>query len=298
MNIFQRNAKKFVIVATISGASSVIFIRLIETGPIAMGFYRLGFAMLMFLVPILLGGYKGFKGLAGKDYLFCFASGLLLFFHFVCWFTGVKNTAIASASVLMALHPLVILFVTTVFMKQKVNIKATIGILVALTGGAIIAGLDYTFAEDHVFGDAAAFMSGVLFGCYFLMGRKMRVKLPAINYVFLVFGSCWVCFAAAMFITKTPFTGYQPQDFFWMFIMAVVNQVIAHTLYNWCIGYAPPLYVSVWVSVDTVFSVAFGALVFQEFPTAWQYIGGVIAISGLVYYNYNEEKTKEAKLGG
>ena len=297
MNIFQRNAKKFVIVATISGASSVIFIRMIETSPIAMGFYRLGFAMLMFSIPIILGAYKDFKGLTKKDYFFCVASGFFLFCHFFCWFTAVKHTAIASASVLLALHPLVILFVTTVFMRQQVRIKAVVGILIAFIGGAIIAGLDYTFAEDHIFGDAAAFMAAVFFGSYFLVGQKMRAKLPAVNYVFIVFGSCWLFFAIAMVVTATPFTGYRAQDYFWIFVMAVVNQVIAHTLYNWCMGYASSLYVSVWVSVDSIFSVTYGALFFHEFPAVWQYIGGIIAISGLVYYNYNEEKIKEENIG-
>ncbi|MCL1810165.1 MAG: DMT family transporter [Clostridiales bacterium] len=290
MNIFQRNAKKLVILATIAGAASVVFIRLIETNQMVMGFYRLGFAVIMFSVPIILGGYKDFKGLTKKDVLYCVLAGFFLFCHFTCWFTAVKNTTIASAAVLASLHPLVILLVTYVFMKQKVNVRAIVGILIALSGGAVIAGFDYSFTRNDIFGDACGLLTAVFFGFYFLVGSKMRSKIPNINYVFLVFGSCWVFFTIAMFVTGTPFTGYRPIDYFWIFAMAVVCQLIAHAMYNWCMGYASSLYVSVWVAIDPVFSAAFGVVFFHELPAIWQYIGGAIAIAGLVYYNWAESK--------
>ncbi|MCL1941579.1 MAG: DMT family transporter [Synergistaceae bacterium] len=273
--------------STISGASSVVFIRLIETNQMAMGFYRLGFSVLLFAVPILLGGYKYYKELTSKDYLYCVLAGFFLFCHFFCWFTAVKNTAIASAAILFSLNPLMLLLVTTVFFKQRVNAKAVAGIFVALAGGAIIAGFDYGFEGSHTAGNVAAFMAAVFFAAYFLVGRAMRTKIPAVNYIFLVFGSCWIFFTIAMLITNTPFSGYRAQDYIGLFIMAMVCQGIAHAMYNWCMGYVSSLYMSVWVSVESVFAIAFGAAVFREFPALWQYIGGIIAIFGLVYYNYN-----------
>ena len=294
MNIFQRNARKLVIVAVIAGSASVIFIRLIEAGTLVIGFYRLTFSVLMFAVPVALGGYKGFKTFTARDYLICALGGLLLSCHFFTWFTAVKNTAIASAAVLMSLHPLVVLFTTTVFMKQRVSLKAVCGILAALIGCAIIAGLDYRMAWSF-FGNAMAFMSGVFFGLYLLTGRTVRVRIPTLNYVFIVFGACWAFFTIAMFVTKTPFTGYRIQDYLWILAMAAVCQLLAHALYNWCVGYASSLYVSAWASIDSVFSIALGALIFREFPTEWQCIGGVIAISGLLFYNYYSGEKTEGK---
>jgi drug/metabolite transporter (DMT)-like permease len=176
-------------------------------------------------------------------------------------------------------------------MKQKINIKAAIGVLVALTGGAIIAGSGSSLAGNHIMGDMAGFMAGVFIGGYFLIGRAMRVKVPALNYVFIVFGSCFVFFTMAMFITNTPFTGYRAEDYFWIFMMALVNQGISHAMYNWCMGYASSLYVSVFASIDCVFATGFGVLVFREVPTVWQCVGGMIAISGLLYYNYYSQET-------
>jgi len=297
-NIFQRNARKLVIIPILAGPASVVFIRLIQTDPLAMGFYRLGFSVLIFAVPVILGGHKGFKGLTRKDYLCCVISGFFLFCHFFCWFTAVKNTSIASAIVLCSFHPLVILFFTYVFMKQKVSIKAVIGILIALAGGAVIAGVNQTLEGNYIMGDIAAFMAAVLFGGYFIMGQIMRAKIPTLNYVFIVFGSCFLFFTIAMFLTGTPFTGYSSQDYLWILVMTLVCQVIAHTMYNWCVGYVPSLYISVFASVETVVAVLYGIIFFREIPAFLQCVGAAIAISGLLYYNLNSQVTPKEENEG
>ena len=284
-------SKIIVVIATMAGAASVIFIRLIEMSPVSMGFYRLGFALLLFAAPILAGGYRGYKGLMGKDVFSCVFVGFLLFCHFFCWFAAVQNTSIASASVLFSLHPLVVLTGSVFAFRQKVSLRAVFGILTIILGGAIIAGGDHSFAGGYTYGNIMAFMSAVFFGSYFLMGRALRAKMPLLNYVFLVFGVCWLCFTAAMFVTKTSFTGYSARDYFWVFVMALVCQLTAHVLFNWCVRRASSLYVSVWASLDPVFATVFGVIFFMEIPAVWQYVGGAIAISGLLYYNYNEEKT-------
>jgi len=292
MNIFQRNAKKLVVVPTIAGSASVIFIRLIEANQLTMGFYRLGFTLLLFAVPIISGGYKGYTAFTKKDFFYCGAAGVFLFGHFFCWFTAIKNTAIASAAVLGSVHPLVILFVTAVFMKHQVKVKSLIGIIIVLAGGAIIAGFDYSYAGSNTMGNAAAFMAAVCFGSYLLIGKFIGSKVPVLNYVFTVFGVSWFCFIAAMWMTGTAFAGYRKEDYLWLLAMAVICQIMGHVMYNWSMKYVSSLYVSVWVSLEAVFATVLGIIFFREVPEIWQYIGGAIAISGLLYYNYHEEERR------
>jgi len=299
MNIFQRNAKKLVIVPMLSGAASVVFIRLIEAGSLAIGFYRLGLAALLFGIPILFGGYKNYKETTKKDVAICILAGFVLFLHFVCWFTAINSTSIASATVLFSLHPLVILVVTCVGFRKKVKVKAIMGILVALSGGALIASVNQTLDGNFIFGDIMGFAAGIFFGGYFLLGQIMRAKMPTVNYVFIVFSSCFVFFAIAMFVTQTPYIGYRPEDYILIVAMTIVCQVLAHAMYNWCMGYTSSLYVSTFTSVQSVVAVIYGIVFFSEFPVFLQWIGVAIAVSGLIYYNFNsQEISKEEKLKG
>ena len=48
MNIFQRNAKKIVVLGAMAASFSGIFVRLINASAIAIGFFRLSFAIPFF----------------------------------------------------------------------------------------------------------------------------------------------------------------------------------------------------------------------------------------------------------
>ena len=291
MNIFQRNAKKLVIVPVMAGAASVIFVRLIEAGPLVIGFHRLGLSALIFGIPIIFGGYKKYHGVTRKDFLFCVLAGFLLFCHFIGWFTALQTTSIARAVVLFSLHPFTVLIATYILLKRKVKIKAILGILSALIGGAIVAVVNQTLDGNFIFGDIMGFASGLFFGLYFLIGQIMRSKMETLNYVFIVFTSCFVFFAIAMVVTGTPFTGYSTSDYFWFVMITLVCQVLAHAMFNWCVGYVSSLYVSVFTSMQTVVGVIYGILVFREIPVPLQWLGVFITVAGLIYYNINSQET-------
>ena len=288
MSIFQRNAKKLVFLATAAGASSVVFIRLVDMDPVAMGFFRLGFSMLIFTLPAALRGRSGYRGMNARDYAGCALAGFFLFCHFFCWFTAVQNTAITSASVLGTLHPLVIVLVTRLFMGKRTGVKSMIGIVTALAGGAVIVGFDHTMAENNTFGNLMGLLTAVFFGAYLLMGQTMRARIPALNYISLVFGSCLVFFAGAAAATGAPLAGHSARDYLLLFAMAAICQGMAHALLNWCVGYVSSLYVSVCMTMEIVFAASYGAVIFREYPTLWQYAGAATAISGLLYFNVSE----------
>jgi len=289
LNFFAKHAKIVVILAVLSGSTSGILGKMITAGSMVIGFYRLAFCLPFFAIPVLLYHRDEIKALTKGDWSWCALAGFFLFFHFFSWFKAVHMTTIASAIVLSALHPLVVLVVTILIWKQKVNRKAIAGILIALFGGAIVAGLDYTF-EGSFIGNLLALCAAVGMGLYFCVGLKMRERIPAGTYVFLIFAFCWFFFLIGMLATGTPFIGYPPMDWIWMILMTLLCQIGAHAVFNWSLGYVSPLYISTWETSEIVLSPLLAFLVLSELPTAWQIGGAIIVIAGLLWYNFNEEK--------
>jgi len=195
--------------------------------------------------------------------------------------------------VLCSTHPIIILLITTLIYKEKANIKAIIGVLIAFTGAAIISGGDYSFSGDAIFGDIMALFGAVFMGLYLLTGRTMRKDINASVYVFLVFSTCWLVFTIGMIVTSTPFTGYSTMDYVWLFIMAMVCQIGAHAVFNWSLGHVSPLYISTIETGEAIFATTLAAILFLEIPTVWQLIGGTITIGGLLYYNYHDVQNQE-----
>jgi drug/metabolite transporter (DMT)-like permease len=293
MNIFERNAKKIVVVAVIAASFSAIFVRLIHAPAVAIGFYRLTFALPFFAVMVFGWHRKELRSISMKNLAGSFLAGIFLAGHFFSWFTALAHTTVASATVLCLTHPIVILVITSLIFKEKTNGKAVIGVLIAFAGAAIISGGDYSLSKESIFGDFMAFMGAIFMSLYFLAGRKFRKNVNAPVYVFLVFSSCWAAFGIGMLGTGTSFTAYTATDFIWILIMTLVCQIGAHALFNWCLGYVSPLYVATCENGEALIATVLAAVVFTEIPTLWQIVGGIITISGLLYYSFNDRNDKK-----
>ena len=297
-NFIAKYAKIATIFGVIFGAMSGILGKLITAPSMAIGFWRLTMALPFFAIPILSkkSDRQLLKSVEKKDMIWCFVSGAFLFGHFFSWFNAVKFTNVAGASVLAALHPLVVLLVTVFIYKKKVSWKSVAAIIVALIGGAIIMGADFsTIAGGRMKGNIYALMAGIFMGLYFSVGDYVRKRVEGRIYVLLVFFSCWVCFSAGMLITGTPAIGYTAMDYVYLAVMAVLCQIGAHAVFNMCIGHVSSLYVSTWEAGEPIFTTLMGIIFLARIPTAYEIAGCIIVVGALLYYN-KQESLRENEL--
>jgi drug/metabolite transporter (DMT)-like permease len=295
MNIFERNSKKIVFAAVIAASFSAIFVRLINAPALAIGFYRLTFSLPFFAITVFGWYRKELASISIKDLAGTMLAGFFLAGHFFSWFTALAHTTVASATVICLTHPIVILIINFLIFREKSSSKVVIGILVAFLGSVIISGGDYNLSHEAIFGDFMAFMGAIFMALHFLTGRRFRKNVNAAVYVFLVFCSCWMVFGIGMIGTGTSFTAYTMTDFMWIILMTLLCQIGSHAMFNWSLGYVSPLYVSTCKNWEGLISTLLAAFIFAEIPTAWQVIGGIITISGLLYYAFNERDSEILK---
>ena len=299
MNKFiAKYAKIATVFAVVFGATSGILGTLTQAPSMAIGFWRLTMALPFFAVPILINkeSRARFGQLSKKNYIWCFIAGFFLFGHFFSWFNAVKFTNVASAAVLASLHPLAVLLITVFIYKKKVSWKSVAAIFVAVLGGAVITGADLaTLAGGHLKGNLFALSAALFMGLYFAVGDVVRKEVEGDLYVLLVFASCWICFSVGMVTTGTPALAYEPKDFVYIAIMAVLCQIGAHAVFNMCIGHVSSLYVSTWEAGDPVFSTLLGILFLGQIPTVYEILGCIIVVGALLYYN-RQESMRENEL--
>ncbi len=290
-----RYAKIATVIAVIFGATSGILGSLVGASSMAIGFWRLTMALPFFIIPAVTSRQKRqqLKAISRKDYLWCFVAGAFLFGHFFSWFNAVKMTNIASASVLAALHPLVVLLVTVFIYHRKVGFKSVLAIIIALAGGAIIVGADYrTFSGGSLAGNIFAFMAAMFMGLYFSVGDSVRKRVDGSLYVLLVFLSCWIWFSAGSLLTGTQLLGHAPMDYVYIALMALLCQIGAHAVFNMCIGYVSSLYVSTWEVGEPVFATIMAFFFLGQVPKLYEIVGCVIVVCVLLYYNRLESKNE------
>lgn len=296
INFAIRHVKIVVLFACLAASLSGVLVRLAgEMPPMAIGFYRLSFAMPVFILFSLVFHREEFKKLTKRQLGGSVLAGVFLFVHFLTFFTGVGMTTIASATVIACLHPVIILIITTVFFKEKTNYKVVAGVAIALVGAAIVSGGDYAIAGEALVGDLLCFITAVAMALYFIVGQKLGGGINTTVYVTIVFGCCWACFGLGMIVSGTSFTGYERESYLWVLALAISCQIIAHGLFNWTLRYISPLYLATSETVEVVYASIIAFVLFQEAPVLMQYIGGSLTIAGILIYNYFEAQWEASK---
>ena len=286
-SFIDKYVKIIVVFAVIAGSASGVFGRLIDAPPMAIGFWRLAMGMPFFLLPMAKDRFKKVSQVGSKDKMLAALGGFFLFAHFYTWFTAVKNTNIASASVLAALHPVVVLFITVFIFRKKVKFSGVLAIILAIMGGSLIAGFDYSqISSGNFYGDIMAVGAAFFMGLYFATGDYVRKRVDGPTYVFMVFASCLTCFTLGMFMSGTAFFKYSPESFLYLVGLTLVCQIGSHAVFNLCFGHVSSLYVSAWESGESVFAIILSFIFLQQIPTKWEILGGTIVVMALIYYNF------------
>jgi drug/metabolite transporter (DMT)-like permease len=199
--------------------------------------------------------------------------------------------------VLVTTTPLWVTLLAPIFLGEKTPRVAFLGLGIALLGGLIIAGTDVCFWESGrlacqfsqgssalrtLLGDLLALL-GALAGAFYLMiGRHLRNKVSLTPYVFLVYSAAGLVLAAAMMIFEGVPPRFPGKVYLWLFLLAVVPQLLGHSIFNWSLKYLPTGYVAVNLLGEPVGSIILAYFFLSEVPPAAKIIGAILILAGIL----------------
>lgn len=224
-------------------------------------------------------------------------SGVSLGFHFILWISSLKYTSVASASILVTIHPVLLIIAEQGIFKIKFPRVVWVGVLISFAGSIYLGyvdGLESTQAfPDALFGDFLAFSAAVVFAIYFLISRKVRQQSTWLGYVSpIYFWSFITCFVVGL-ILQVDFL-LPKEAMIVVFGMAIGPQIMGHGAMNYAVKYVSPTILSTTILVEPILATLFGMYFFSEFPTFLAYMAMLIIISGVVitwFGNNKESKT-------
>ena len=240
----------------------------------------------LFLTPLILHRYRHeLHLLSRRDLIFGALAGIVMAVRFVIMFEAFNNTSVLITGVFSGSGPLWVALIEVVVLKATFNQYIWIGVFLAIAGGIIIAiaGFDggTSLGNSPALGALYALTGAFLSAFYLNFGRAARGHISFWPYLWLVFAFAALTSIIAMIATHTPFTGYSPQAYLWLFILTITAQLIAHGAMNFALGYVSATFVSIAAQLSTVISAIAAFLVFGELPGPIQIIGSAIIILGV-----------------
>lgn len=306
-----------IIIAILAVSTSSIFIRLAqrEAASLVIAALRLTFASLALAPIALTRHWDELRKLTRAEFLLALLSGIFLAIHFATWITSLEYTSIASSVVLVSTGALWVALLSPIFLKEPLTKPVLAGMLLALLGGTVIALSDSCsvnwsryalqairpaliscpafpeFVQGEAFlGNFLALAGAWAVAGYLMVGRRLRVGMSLVPYIFVVYGIAAVVLLGFMLAAGQRPTGFSPSIYIWILLLALVPQLIGHSTYNWALRYLPATLVSITTLGEPIGSVILAYFIFREAPTPLMIFGGVLILTGIYVSSRAERK--------
>lgn len=256
-----------------------------EVEPLALAAMRTGFSALV-LLPFWFPKRMSLKVLkeAGiKNYLLI-AAGVSLGLHFTLWIASLHYTSVASASVLVTMHPVMLIIAESFLFKARFRPIVWLGVIIAFTGSALLGMADDSNMAQFpqaLLGNTLAFFSAVIFVIYFLLGRKIRQKTEWIDYVFYVYTYATITCIVLTILWVGGIPLITVTSVIVGFGLAIGPTVLGHGAMNYAVKYISPTLLSTLVLSEAIVAAIAAFFIFGEVPSGFSIIAMLVIITGV-----------------
>lgn len=267
-------------VLAVSWAS--VFVRLADAPSLVIASYRLALSALV-LVPVAFLRLKRpeLHRMAGSWRAFVLG-GMFLALHFSCWIASLEYTSVASSVVIVTANPALVAVYGAVILGERLHRARWAGIVAAFAGTLLIAGGDFRASGRAVAGDGLAFLGAVGVAGYYIVGKSLRATFGTLEYVAAVYSLGALFLLAVVLATRQPMLGYELETYGFLILLALVPQVVGHTLLNWALRYFTATLVASAILGEPVGASLLAYLLLGEIPPATSLAGAAFIGLGLV----------------
>ena len=221
-----------------------------------------------------------------KDWLLGIAAGLFLAVHFAAWITSLAYTSVASSLALVSTNPIWIALVSWIFFREKLGLWLFVGIAAAICGSGLIFASDATLdaggdGRNPLLGNLLALLGSLTVCGYLLIGRRLRMTISLIPYIWLVYSSAAFALLISALVAGYPLTGFSTVAWLCLVGLAVGPQLLGHSAFNWALKHVSATFVAIVILGEPIGSAILAWLIFDERFEPLQLGGFAMLLAGI-----------------
>ncbi|GEM86321.1 DMT family transporter [Meiothermus granaticius] len=257
----------------------------------AAGTQSPGFSLVMSALRLSLAGllllpaWRGLRDARPQPGAWGYAllAGGFLALHFATWITSISLTSIAASVTLVNTNPVWVALISWVWLGQAPKPLTLGGIALAVLGGAVIAlGDSSNPGTNPALGNLLAVLGGVAASFYFLLGREAQHRGLGIGlYIAAAYSTAALVLLPVPLLFHTPYTGYPPQTYLWIALMALVPQLLGHSSFNWAVRWVAPVLVTLVILLEPLGASLWAYWLFKELPGPQVLLGAGVLLTGV-----------------
>ncbi len=251
---------------------------------LAISAWRLIFSTAFIFLLLVVRRELHFLRLRRGEWALALCSGLLLAAHFWSWIASLELTSVASSVVLVNTQPIIVGVLSVVALAERPTRVQWAGILVAVSGAVIIGWGDFSRGRSPIVGDLLAVAGAFFVSGYYVIGRRLRQRLPLWSYTGVVYGIAALALTVAVLLSPgVPLARYPARDWLIFLALAAGPMMLGHTGVNYALRFIPAYVANVALLGEPVGATLIAWLLpaIREAPPAQTLFGGVLILAGI-----------------
>jgi drug/metabolite transporter (DMT)-like permease len=233
------------------------------------------------LLPVLLTRERAtLRGLRVRELGSSALAGLFLAGHFAAWLPSLSMTTVAASIALVTTTPIWTALVARI---SGIRLPAQVwwGLVLAVIGAALIAGVDVAVSVRALAGDGLATLGAICGAGYVLAGARARQRLTTSGYTVVCYSVCALVLAAAALVVRVPLAGFSTRDWLLIAAITVCAQLFGHTLLNLVLSSVGPTVVSLAVLLEVPGSLIVALVLLHQLPPLLALPGMAAVVAGV-----------------
>ncbi len=284
-----------IVIAGLFWGSMGLFVRHLNSlgfTSIQVACLRLVTAGILFALILLIKDPKGFK-ISPKDIPLFLALGLVsILFFTCCYFTAIRLMTMSTAAILLYTSPIWVMILAVFFLKEKINTKKIIALILAFAGCVLVSGFG---GKVTPVGILVGLGSGLGYGLYSIFGSfalKKYSPLTVTCYTFLIAGAGSVFVSnPADLITKISSNSNKPALFGFVLLTSVITAVIPFLLYTLGLNRTTAGRAAVLATVEPAAATLFGFFVMKETIGPVAVLGILLVFAAIMILSIRNKET-------
>ncbi len=262
-------------------ATSPLFVRVSETGPVATAFWRAFLALPVLWIWSAFAQRRRHERSFDSDRGLLIAAGLLFAGDLAFWHWSIMMTSVANATLLANLAPIFVALAAWLVLRKRPRRLFLVGLATALTGMVVLIGGDFKPTSRELLGDICGVITAMFYAGYQMTVTRLRERVSTATIM------AWSgLITAAALLPLALLSGEQllpATALGWLNLigLALVAQVAGQSLIAYAMAHLPATFSSVGLLFQPVMAALFAWALLGESMGWLQIAGGVAVLIGI-----------------
>ena len=288
----ENHAKMSLILSMVIFGTIGIFRKYIPLSSGIVAWVRGVLGVAFLLVFIKLKNISMDKGAIKKYLKILLVSGAFIGLNWVLLFESYRYTSVAVATLCYYMAPIFVMLASPVLLKEKLTVKKTICVIVALIGMVFVSGVldggisGISELKGILFGLGAA----ALYASVIMMNQGLR-EVPTYDKTIMQLGAAALILLPYILIVEDlSAVTLTPLIVVMLIIVGVVHTGIAYALYFGSMNGLKAQTVALFSYIDPIVAIILSAMFLKEPMTVYSIIGAVLVLGATMISELPEKK--------